>query len=82
MEISNTRYAEKVRVQLLKSIPSGGFEEVGSLTQSVPARSKSHTTDFPFSYTFTQDDAAAGRVTSRPSPRSSTRGTRCPATTP
>jgi PKD domain-containing protein len=61
--ISNARYPERVTVQLLKSIPGNGFEEVGTLTQSVPARSKSRTTDFPFSYTFTQDDAAAGRVT-------------------
>jgi hypothetical protein len=46
--ISNTRYPEKVRVQLLKSVAGDGFEEVGTLTQSVPVRSKSHTTDFPF----------------------------------
>jgi hypothetical protein len=61
--ISNSRYPERVRVQLLKSIPGDGFEEVGTLTQSVPVRAKRRTTDFPFSYTFTQEDAAAGRVT-------------------
>jgi hypothetical protein len=61
--ISNTRYAERVRVQLLKSVAGAGFEEVGTLTQSVPVRARNRTTDFPFSYTFTQNDADAGRVT-------------------
>jgi hypothetical protein len=63
VSISNTRYPEKVQVQLLKSVPGDGFEEVGALTQSVPVRARNRATDFPFSYTFQQDDADAGRVT-------------------
>ncbi len=60
--ISSKRYAEVVTVQLLKSVP-GGFEPVGSLTQSVPVRQANRTTDFAFSYTFTGADAQIGKVT-------------------
>jgi len=60
--ISSKRYAEAVTVQLLKSVP-GGFEPVGSLTQSVPVRQANRTTDFAFSYTFTGADAQIGKVT-------------------
>lgn len=61
--VANARYPERVTVQLLKSVAGSGFQPVGQLTQSVPARGRNHTTDFPFSYTFTTDDAAAGSVT-------------------
>jgi len=62
-QISDTRYAEVVQVQLFKSVPGGdGFELVGTLTQSIPAQSKAQTTPFDFDYTFTGDDAAIGKV--------------------
>ncbi|HEU0246914.1 MAG TPA: PKD domain-containing protein [Gaiellaceae bacterium] len=60
--LSNKRYGETVQVQLFKSGP-GGYELVGTLTQSVPIRSGGRTTDFKFSYTFTSADAAVGKVT-------------------
>jgi hypothetical protein len=61
--ISNARYPETVQVQLLKSVPgSSNLEQVGVLTLLVPAR-KSKQTSFDFSYTFTSDDAAVGKVT-------------------
>ena len=62
VDIRNTRYPETVTVQLLKSVP-GGFQSVGYLTQSVPARASGRVTSFAFSYTFTGDDAATGKVT-------------------
>jgi PKD repeat protein len=66
--VNSKRYAETVQVSLLKSLPGncfpvGCFQEVGSLTQSVPVRPSNRTTDFNFSYTFTSDDAAIGKVT-------------------
>lgn len=60
--VSNKRYAENVQVQLFKSGP-GGFQLVGTLTQSVPVRGGGRTTEFKYSYTFTSDDAALGKVT-------------------
>jgi len=59
--VKNNRYDETVRVELYKSVP-GGFALVGSLTQLVVAR-PNRTTEFPFNYTFTADDAALGKVT-------------------
>jgi hypothetical protein len=61
--LSNKRYPETVQVQLLKSGAGGTFVPVGTLTESVPVRSGNRTTDFSFSYTFTSDDAALGKVT-------------------
>jgi PKD repeat protein len=65
VSIADSRYPETVQVQLLKSSTGGygGFQEVGSLTQSVPVTQGNHTTPFSFNYTFTSDDAAAGKVT-------------------
>jgi|RhiMetdeSRZDD1v2_1073273.scaffolds.fasta_scaffold23332_6 PKD repeat protein len=60
--VSNKRYGESVQVQLFKSGP-GGFQLVGTLTQSVPVRGGGRTTEFKYSYTFTSDDAALGKVT-------------------
>ncbi len=62
VSIVNTRYPETVQVQLLKSTPSG-FVQVGTLTQSVGVTQGNHTTPFSFNYTFTSDDATAGKVT-------------------
>jgi hypothetical protein len=59
VSLSNRRYPETVQVQLAKSTP-GGFANVGTLTLSVPARKA---IDFRFSYVFTDEDAAVGKVT-------------------
>jgi hypothetical protein len=63
--ISDSRYPETVQVQLFKSVPGSfnNFQLVGTLTQSVPVLPGNRTTPFDFSYTFTSDDAAAGKVT-------------------
>ena len=62
--VNNSRYAETVQVQLLKSVPGSynSFQPVGTLTLSVPAAPRNQTTPFAFSYTFTNDDAAVGKV--------------------
>jgi PKD repeat protein len=60
--LNSRRYPEIVEVQLLKSVP-GGYQLVGSLTQSVPVRASNRTTDFSFSYTFSDADAQIGKVT-------------------
>lgn len=62
VDVRNMCYPETVEVQLLKVTP-GGVEVVGALTKPVPVRSDGRPTSFAFSYTFTGDDAAAGRVT-------------------
>jgi hypothetical protein len=63
--LRNTRYPETVRVDLLKSVP-GGFQQLGSLTQSVPVRPPGgNTTRFAFSYTITQADATIGKISFR-----------------
>ena len=60
--VNNQRYPETVEVQLFKSVP-GGLELVGTLSQSVPKRSRSQTTEFAFTYMFTTADATLGKVT-------------------
>ena len=60
--LNSKRYPETVEVQLYKSVP-GGYQFVGTQTQSVPVRAANRTTDFSFSYTFTADDARVGKVT-------------------
>ena len=62
VSVNSKRYTESVQVQLFSSVP-GGFQQFGSLTQSVPMNPKNGTTDFAFSYTFTADDAQIGKVT-------------------
>ena len=62
--INSRRYAETVEVQLFRSVP-GGFQQFGSLTQSVPLNPRNGTTEFAFSYTFTDSDAQIGKVTFR-----------------
>jgi hypothetical protein len=59
--VRNTRYPETVQVDLFKSVP-GGFEQVGSLTQSVPVRPGNRTTQFTIAYTITQADGTVGKV--------------------
>lgn len=62
--LSSKRYAETVEVLLFRSVP-GGYQLVGSLTQSVPVRPANRTTDYAFSYTFSNADAQIGKVTFR-----------------
>jgi hypothetical protein len=50
-------------VSILRSVAGGGFEEVGQVTQGVPARAVRRKTNFEISYTFSQQDAAFGKVT-------------------
>jgi hypothetical protein len=42
---------------------SGGFEVVGSVTQLIPVRPRRKTIPMTFNYTFTNADAAIGKVT-------------------
>jgi PKD repeat protein len=58
ISVINKRYPETVQVQLSKSVP-GGFAPVGTLTLSVSA---GKSVDFKFSYVFTAEDAAIGKV--------------------
>jgi PKD domain-containing protein len=62
--IKNTRYPERVRVELLKSTTGGfgSYQQIGYSEQVVPVRTN-RTTDFSFSYTFTSEDALIGKVT-------------------
>ena len=61
--VSNHRYPETVQVQLLKSVPGpyNNFQVVGTLTLQVLPGNR--TASFDFSYSFTTDDAAVGKVT-------------------
>jgi hypothetical protein len=59
--VRNTRYPERVEVALFKSTP-GGFEQVDSLTQSVPVRPGNRTTPFPIAYTISEADRSIGKV--------------------
>jgi hypothetical protein len=64
--INSRRYDETVSVTLLKSNPGDPWNPwwtVGVLTQFVPVRPANRTTDFTFSYTFTEADAGVGKVT-------------------
>jgi hypothetical protein len=62
VSIRNSRYPENTTVVLYVSTPSG-YNQVGTLTQYVPVRPSNRTTDFNFSYTFTNDDSKIGKVT-------------------
>jgi chitodextrinase len=61
--VSNKLYPETVQVTLSKGGSSYYDEQIGVLTQLVPVRSGNRTTDFQFTYTFTDQDAAVGKVT-------------------
>ena len=61
--VSNTRYPETVDVALLRSVPGGGFEQVGQVTQTIPVGRARKTTPSTISYTFTPADATVGKVT-------------------
>jgi hypothetical protein len=64
VDVRNTRYPETVQVDLVKGV-AGGFQQVDSLTQSVPVRRGGRTTRFAFSYTITQTDRTVGKVSLR-----------------
>jgi len=59
--VRNSRYSETVRVDFYESV-AGGYQLVGSVTQSVPAQGGKHPTAFSINYTFTTGDASAGKV--------------------
>lgn len=61
VEIKNNLYSDYVQVTLIKGLPGGGEQAIGTLTLYVPARS-TRPTIFKFSYTFTSDDATVGKV--------------------
>lgn len=61
VNIRDTRYPEAVQVDLFKSVP-GGFQQVGSLLQSVPVQPGNRTTLFRFTQTITQADLSIGKV--------------------
>ena len=63
VSVNNSRYAETVQVAILRSVPGQGFEQVGQVTQNLPARSAKRSTTFEISYTFDERDAALGKVT-------------------
>jgi len=60
VDVTNTRYAETVTVVLSKR-STAYWAEIGRLTLQVPARATGKVR-FPFAYTFTPDDAVAGKV--------------------
>jgi hypothetical protein len=61
--VGNTRYAEPdVQVVLSKSTPSG-FQQIGASSKPVPRMAPKKTTVYSFTYTFTEDDLVAGKVT-------------------
>jgi PKD repeat protein len=62
VSVTSRRYAETVEVQVFRSAP-GGLQQFGSLTQSLPLGPGNGSTDFAFSYTFTDGDAQIGKVT-------------------
>ncbi len=59
--IRNTRFPETVTVELYKSTPTG-YVWVGYQRMYVPVRPSNRTTDFIFSYTFTNEDAKIGKM--------------------
>ena len=61
--VNNSRYAETVQVSILRGVAGRGFEQVGQVTQGVPARSARNKTSFEISYTFSDEDAEFGKVT-------------------
>ena len=61
--LKNTRYAESVTIVFYRSRVGGGWDQIGSQTQTVPARSGNKTTTFSALYLFTADDKAVGKVT-------------------
>jgi PKD repeat protein len=61
VDVRNTHYPETVRVDLFRGVP-GGFQQIGSLTQSVAVRSGNRATRFPFAYLVIEADRSVGKV--------------------
>jgi hypothetical protein len=59
VSVVNNRYDENVVVSLRRKAEGGYYQDVGTLTQFVPAGGR---VDFPFAYTYTAADAAAGQA--------------------
>ncbi|MFD4639340.1 PKD domain-containing protein [Lentzea sp. NPDC058436] len=65
VQVSNTRYLEKVKTTVYRDNGNGnGWQEVGTLTIDVPAH-PTRKVKFPFAYTFTPQDAVTGKVSFR-----------------
>lgn len=62
VDVKNNRYSDYVTVNLIRGLPGGGEQIIGTLTIYVPAKAVKPTT-FKFSYTFTSADAVVGKVT-------------------
>jgi PKD repeat protein len=62
VRVANDRYPETVQVQLMRGRPSG-FEVIATSSQLVPVLRNRKTVAYRFSYTFTAEDLALGRVT-------------------
>ncbi len=65
VNVKGGKYSESVQVDLLKSVAGGSEQLVGSQTLPVPAAKGGQTTGFEFTYSFSPDDGAAGKVTFR-----------------
>jgi hypothetical protein len=63
VSVRNTRYPERVQVELYKIVNNNEYVWIGTTIQSVPVRSGNRTTTFNFSYTFTAEDALVGKTT-------------------
>lgn len=59
VSVVNTRYDEKVVVSFRRKTESGYYQDIGTLTQWVAKGSR---VEFPFAYTYTAADAAAGQA--------------------
>ena len=65
VKVRGGQYAETVQVQLFKSMPGGSEELVGDPIGEVPQAHGGKSTGFDFSYTFTPEDRANGKVSFR-----------------
>jgi hypothetical protein len=64
VQVSNTRYLENGATVTLYKYGEFGWQEIGRLALDVPAHPTRKVT-FPFSYTFTPEDAARGKANFR-----------------
>jgi hypothetical protein len=64
VNVNNNHYPETVQVELYKVTPDG-LVWIGTLIQLVPVHPSNRATPFSFNYTFTAEDARAGKVTFR-----------------
>jgi hypothetical protein len=62
VKLSNKHYPENVQIELYKSSPNSGWQQIGWQRVNVPVTSGQKTRDIPFTYTFMAEDAAAGKV--------------------